>query len=99
MTACGLLVLLVLGVGSVMTFVYGGATFVALVVGAVLVIMSWHGLRRLDPSGSEERPPEDWGTAILVTVLIGGIIIGGLVWTPWLTILGVIVFSLWARLA
>jgi hypothetical protein len=43
------------------------------------MVMSWHGLRRLDPSGSEERPPEDWGTAILVTVVIGGIIIGGLV--------------------
>jgi ABC-type branched-subunit amino acid transport system permease subunit len=94
MAACALLVLLAFGVGSVMTFVYGGGTFVALVVGAVLLVMSWHGLRRIDPSGSDERPAEDWGVAILVTVLIGAIMIGGLVWTPWLTIFAVIVFSL-----
>jgi hypothetical protein len=98
MAACGLLVLLVFGVGSVMTFVYGGATFVALVVGAALLVISWHGLRRIDPSGSEKRPPEDWVTAILVTAVIGAIMIGGLVWTPWLTIFAVVVFSLWARL-
>jgi hypothetical protein len=36
---------------------------VALVVGAVLVAMSSHGLRRIDPSGSDQRPPEDWGSA------------------------------------
>jgi hypothetical protein len=58
--------------------VHGGATFVALIVGAALVVVSWHGLRRIDPSGSDERPTEDWGTAILVTVVIGAIMIGGL---------------------
>jgi hypothetical protein len=61
--------------------------------------MSWHGLRRLDPSGSGERPPEDWGAAILATLAIAAIMIGGLVWTPWLTIFALIVFPLWVRLA
>jgi hypothetical protein len=98
MAACVLLVLMIIGVGSVMTFVFGGATPVALVVGAVLVVMSWHGLRRIDPSGSKERPPDDWGEAIVVTVVMGAIVIGGLVWTPWVTIFGVIVFWRWVRL-
>jgi hypothetical protein len=34
-----------------------------------------------------------------VTVIMGAIVIGGLVWTPWLTIFAVIVFSIWVRLA
>jgi hypothetical protein len=40
MAACLLLLLLIVGVGSVMAFVFGGATPAALVVGAVLVVMS-----------------------------------------------------------
>jgi hypothetical protein len=99
MAACVLLLLLMFGVGSVAAFVLGGATPVALVVGATLFVMSWHGLRRIDPSGSNERPPEDWGTAILVTIVLAAILIGGLVWTPWLTIFALIVFPVWVRLA
>jgi hypothetical protein len=99
MAACVLLVLLIFGVGSVIAFVLGQATPLALVVGAVLFAISWHGLRRIDPSGSDERPPEDWGTAILVTVVIAAIMIGGLVWTPWLTIFAAVIFPLWVRLA
>jgi hypothetical protein len=98
MAACVLLLLLIFGVGSVMAFVFGGATPVALVVGATLLVMSWHGLRRLDPSGSDERPAEDWATAIVVTLALAAILIGGLVWTPWLTIFAAIVFPLWVRL-
>jgi hypothetical protein len=98
MAACMLLVLLILGVGSVMAFVYGLATPVALVIGAVLVIMSWHALRRLGPSGWSEPPPDDWGTAIVVTTIMGAIVIGGLVWTPWVTVFGVIAFWRWVRL-
>jgi hypothetical protein len=98
MGACLLLLLLIVGVGSVMAFVFGGATPAALVVGAVLVVMSFHGLRRIDPSQSGERPPEDWGTAIIVTVIIGAIVIGGLVWTLWVTVFGMIVFWRWVRL-
>ncbi len=64
MAACVLLVLLIVGVGGVMAFVFGGATPVALVVGAGLAVMSGHGLRRIDPSQSDEPPPDDWGTAI-----------------------------------
>jgi hypothetical protein len=92
LAACMLLVMLIFGVGSVMTFVYGGATPAALVIGAVLVVMSWHGLRRLGPSGWGEPAPESWGIAILVTIVVGAILIGGLVWTPWLTIFAMIVF-------
>jgi hypothetical protein len=99
MAASILLVLMVFGVGSVMAFVFGGATPVALVLGAAIFVMSWHGLRRIDPSGSEDRPPEDWATAILVTLVLAAILIGGLVWTPWLTIFALIVFPLWVRLA
>jgi hypothetical protein len=99
MAACVLLVLLIIGVGSVMAFVLGHATSLALVVGAALFVMAWHGLRRIDPTGSDERPPDDWGTAILVTMLVAAILIGGLVWTPWLTIFAMIVFPLWVRLA
>jgi hypothetical protein len=98
MAACLLLVLLIVGVGSVMAFVFGEATPTALVVGAVLVVMCFHGLYRIDPSRSPERPPDDWSIAILVTVIMGAIVIGGLVWTPWVTVFGVIVFWLWARL-
>jgi hypothetical protein len=61
MAACVLLVLLMFGVGTVLTFVFGGATPAALVVGAALVVMSWHGLRRIDPSPGRERPPDLWG--------------------------------------
>jgi hypothetical protein len=92
MAACVLLVLLIFGVGSVMAFVLGQARPMALSVDAALLAMSWHGLRRIDPSGSGERPPEDWGTAILVTVVVAAMMIGGLVWTPWLTIFAAIVF-------
>jgi hypothetical protein len=98
MAACLLLLLLIVGVGSVMAFVFGGATPAALVVGAVLVVMSFHGLRRIDPSQSDECPPDDWGTAIIVTVIMGAIVIGGLVWTPWVTVFGMIVFWRWVRL-
>jgi hypothetical protein len=98
MAASVLLVLLIFGVGSVMAFALG-ATPIALVVGAALLVMSWHGLRRIDPSGSKERPPEDWGTPILITLVVAAIMIGGLVWTPWLTIFAAIVFPLWVRLA
>jgi hypothetical protein len=48
MAACLLLLLLIVGVGSVMAFVFGEATPAALVVGAVLAVMSFHGLRRID---------------------------------------------------
>jgi hypothetical protein len=98
MGACLLLVMLILGVGSVMTFVYGGATPVALVVGAVLVVMCWHGLRRLGPGGWGEPPSEDWGIAILVTTIFGAVVIGGIVWTPWVTVFSMIVFWVWVRL-
>jgi hypothetical protein len=97
--SCVLLVLMVIGVGCVMTFVFGGASFSALVVGAVLFVMAWHGLRRVDPSRSRERPDEDWGVAILVTVVIGAFMIGSLVWTAWLTVFALIVFPIWLRLA
>jgi hypothetical protein len=99
MAASVLLVLLIFGVGSVMAFVLGQATPLALVIGAALFVLSWHGLRRIDPSGSDERPAENWGTAILVTFVVAAILIGGLVWTPWLTIIAAIVFPLWIRLA
>jgi hypothetical protein len=99
MAACVLLVLMIVGVGCVMAFVLGGATVVALAVGAVLFVLAWHGLRRLDPGGSDESEPEDWGLAILVTTVIAAILIGGVVWTPWLTIFAAIVVPLWLRLA
>ena len=81
-----------------MAFVLGGATPAALVVGAVLVVMCFHGLRRIDPSRSAERPPDDWGTAIIATAIMGAIVIGGLVWTPWVTVFGLIVFWRWVAL-
>jgi hypothetical protein len=56
MAASVLLVLLMFGVGSVMAFALGGATPVALVVGATLVVMAWHGLRRIDPTDQPCRP-------------------------------------------
>jgi hypothetical protein len=99
MAASVLLVTLMFGVGSVMTFVFGGAGVVALVVGAALVVMSWHGLRRIDPSGSGDRAPDDWGTAVFVTLVVAAILIGGLVWTAWLTVSAAIVFPIWVRLA
>jgi hypothetical protein len=99
MAASVLLVLMIFSVGSVIAFVLGQATPLALAVGAVLFAISWHGLRRIDPSGSDERPPEDWGTAILVTVVIAAIMIGGLVWTPWLTVFAAVICPLWLRLA
>jgi hypothetical protein len=91
MAACVLLVLLIFGVGSVMAFVLGRATPIALLVGAALLVMSWHGLRRIDPSGSGERPPENWGTAVFVAVVVAAIMIAALVWTPWLTIFAAII--------
>jgi uncharacterized protein (DUF983 family) len=46
----------------------------------------------------EGASPDDWGEAIVVTVVMGAIVIGGLVWTPWVTVFGVIVFWRWVRL-
>jgi hypothetical protein len=45
MAACVLLVLLIFGVGSVMAFVLGQATPMALSVDAALLAMSWHSPR------------------------------------------------------
>jgi hypothetical protein len=95
LAACVLLVVLIVGVGLVVAFALGQTSLVNATVGATLVVMSWHGLRRLGPQ--PEEGSDSWPTALFVLVVFAGIQV--LVhWNPWLMIFAWLVFPLWIRL-
>jgi hypothetical protein len=91
-----LLILMIIGVGTVMFYVYDGATLTALAIGASLVVIAWHGLRGIGPRGEFDSPREEW-TFALVGVALFGAWMALVLWNPWF-MLAYVVFPVWARI-
>jgi len=72
-----LVVALVVSVGAVMAYVYGGATPVALVCAAAVAVGAWHGLRRLEPR-SAALPELPLAESLFVLGLLGVVILLGI---------------------
>lgn len=92
-----LLVVLVIGVGTIAAFIAGAATVVGVVVGAAMAVLAWHGLRAIEPRHPDERPPDGWGLAIVGVAGYSALLLAAF-WNPWLLVFSLLVFPLWLRL-
>jgi hypothetical protein len=98
LTSTLLLGLLIVGIGLVAGFVFEGGSLVLPAVGASLIVLAWHGLRRLEPrSAYAGRPPESW-PVVVVELLIYVVMLLLALWNPWVLLFALIVFPLWLRL-
>jgi hypothetical protein len=94
LAASVLLVVLIIGVGLVVAFALDQTSLVNATVGATMVVMCWHALRRLGPQPEEGF--DDWPTALFVLGVLASIQV--LVhWNPWLLGFAWLVFPLWLR--
>jgi hypothetical protein len=85
-----LLVVLIAGVGCIMFYVAADGTLLALVVGASLTVLAWHGLRRLGPVSEDgERPEESPAFAVLATLVVAALMLP-ILWSPWFGVLSLI---------
>ena len=80
LAAVVLVVALIVAVGTVVAYVYGGATLTVLVISSAVAVAAWHALRRLeprsDPAEVAELPPAE---SLFVVGLLGTVILLG-VW-------------------
>lgn len=101
--AVPLLVLMIVGVGAVMFYVFGGAPITTAAIGAGLAVLAWHALRRMDAPGAAEETedddaiPDEWPWALAQLAVFACILALGF-WNPWLIVLAWIVFPVWRRL-